>query len=458
VNRPPVNRIGRYRLDTVVGTGAFATVYRAVDERLDATVAVKVLAENHSLDPDIRERFMAEGRVLRRIDSTYVVTVHDLGETDRQQPYLVLEYADRRTLADRVAELRNRRWRPDPRDIVAVAEPLARAVEAVHRAGVVHRDLSPGNVLMRSTTGSGRESASTVIGGDERLLLADLGMCKDLALHSGYTAAGGTAGFRPPEQLDGPAIVGPAADLWSLSALLVWLITGAPPGDAPIVDGVASAGLPAGLGTVLQHGLADDPAARHRDTSAWLSAVCRALEPPEPARLAPPTQPSPAGQRPATPAPPSPAGQGLAPTAEPSPVDRSCRRRRPVVRVAVAVVALAAATGAGFIVARASPSTGDLDIRHLEGGDVRVARTEGDTTIAIIGPEEIADGQSAVFAADTDEVDEWMWVSPEGHFHLDASRLEVRARSPGTARVTLIGATPSGEEISVTHTLRIVDR
>src|SRR5690606_28097749 len=118
-------RIGRYRVDAVLGTGAFATVYRAVDERLDDIVAVKVLAENHSLDPELRERFLTEGRVLRRVASRHVVAVHDLGETDRQQPYLVLEYADRDTLARRVPDLLARGWRPGVRDLWAVAAPLA---------------------------------------------------------------------------------------------------------------------------------------------------------------------------------------------------------------------------------------------------------------------------------------------------------------------------------------------
>ena len=71
---PTPRHIGRYRLEQVIGTGGFATVHRAVDERLDDTVAVKVLADNHSLDPDIRERFLSEGRILRRIDSHHVAT------------------------------------------------------------------------------------------------------------------------------------------------------------------------------------------------------------------------------------------------------------------------------------------------------------------------------------------------------------------------------------------------
>lgn len=121
----PEPQLGRYRVGDVIGVGSFATVHRAVDERLDDVVVVKVLAENHSLNPEIRERFIAEGRALRRVASPHVVAVHDIGESDRQQPYLVLEHADRGTLAARVATLRADGWTATPADVLAVARGLA---------------------------------------------------------------------------------------------------------------------------------------------------------------------------------------------------------------------------------------------------------------------------------------------------------------------------------------------
>jgi len=284
--RPAGTRIGRYRVEAVIGTGAFATVYRAVDERLEDTVAIKVLAENHSLDPELRKRFLTEGRVLRRVDSPHVIAVHDLGETDRQQPFLVLEYASRGTLAQRVGDLRIGGWRPGPADLWAVAEPLARALDAVHRAGVVHRDVNPGNVLLTTRGATAPPYPAATVRNDERLVLADLGLCKDLALHSGHTSAGGTEGFRPPELRGGPAIIDHRADLWSLSALLVWLVTGAPPDATPAgtaigVAVVVGAAFPAALGRALQRSLANDPAGRHPDALSWLSDVAAALPPPD---------------------------------------------------------------------------------------------------------------------------------------------------------------------------------
>lgn len=265
-------RVGRYRLEGVIGAGSFATVHRAVDERLDDVVVLKVLAENHSLNPEVRERFIAEGRSLRRVVSPHVVVVHDIGETERQQPFLVLEHADRGTLAGRVAELRRQGRSASREDVLTVARSLAAAIGAAHAAGLVHRDLSPGNILLTSRAPvhdegawAGREAA-LVVRPDERLVVADLGMCKDLALNSGLTVAGGTAGFRPPEQ-DGPGIVDTRADLWAMSTLLLWMCEGA--------DDLTPA-----LFSALGRSTAHDPRDRHPDVAAWLDDVVSALAPP----------------------------------------------------------------------------------------------------------------------------------------------------------------------------------
>ena len=443
-----MQRIGRYRVVELVGTGGFSTVYRAVDERLEDTVAVKVLAENHSLDPDMRERFLAEGRVLRRIDDPHVVRVYDLGETDRQQPYLVLEYADRGTLAARVAALRRAGWRPTGDDLRVLARALVASVDAVHRADVVHRDLSPGNVLLASraagraepSSPGGRphpEVPSLLLATDERLLLADLGLCKDLARNSGHTAAGGTEGFRPPEQRGAPTIVTTAADLWSLSALMVWLVTGEPPDDEPTSDRIRATGLPGGLGVVLDRSLATDPVARHSDPAAWLEALEDALRP------APGSDPPPVtatANHPHLPA----GGVQLV-------QQRGRRHLVPLLAVAAVVVAL----GVALLVWDRGSVAGPT-VTHLDGGDVRVSRSDGGTTVAIVGPGEIAIGEPAVFSAEVDsDVDQWVWVTPEGELLTGAPRLQVQASSAGVATVTLIAVTPSGEWIPVSSDLQV---
>ena len=96
-------RIGPYRVERVLGTGAFATVWLARDEGLDAHVAIKVLAENWALDEEVRRRFTEEARILWRAASDHIVRVHTIGELEDGRPYFAMDYADRGSLAERMA-------------------------------------------------------------------------------------------------------------------------------------------------------------------------------------------------------------------------------------------------------------------------------------------------------------------------------------------------------------------
>jgi hypothetical protein len=424
---PTPRHIGRYRLEQVIGAGGFATVHRAVDQRLDDTVAVKVLADNHSLDPDIRERFLSEGRILRRIDSHHVVRVHDIGETEMHQPFLVLEYADRGTLAQRVTDLRDRGWTPGPDDVRVVTRPLARAAEAVHRAQVVHRDLSPRNILLRSTMAPHEDPASAVVASDERLLLADLGLCKDLALHSGPTVASGTEGFRAPEQRGPPTRVDARADLWALSALLVWLIAGDPPERQPAVEqAVRAAGFPTALGQALATSLADDPRRRHPDVATWLEAVEAALKPPV--------------------------------TRPPPDVQATRRPRRRAVMQVIAALTAGAVLGAGVTLATSARNDdGATVVTQLGESRIEAVHAVGAARLAIVGPAEVAAGEPARFAAEERDVDEWVWLMPDGTITPDAAQVQLRTQSAGIARVTLIGVSTAGDRLEVVHDLVVTD-
>ncbi|MFK0172718.1 serine/threonine-protein kinase [Streptomyces sp. NPDC090306] len=209
----PHERIGRYPVERRLGAGAFATVWLAHDEALDAPVAVKVLAENWAHRLDITDRFVTEARLLRRTDSNRVVQVFDIGELPDGRPYFVMEYADAGTLADLLAA------GPLP-----VAEALrltalaARGAAAVHAAGIVHRDIKPTNVLLRGTPD-----------GERRVLLADLGLAKNLAQASGLTLAAGSAGYQPPEQAEPGDGIDERADVYSLGAVGYELVTGTVP-------------------------------------------------------------------------------------------------------------------------------------------------------------------------------------------------------------------------------------
>ncbi|MEU2309955.1 serine/threonine-protein kinase [Streptomyces misionensis] len=209
-----LERIGRYRLERPLGTGAFATVWLAHDPELKAPVAVKVLAENWSHRLDVRDRFLSEARLLRRAGSSRVVQVYDIGELPDGRPYFVMEYADGGTLAELLAD----GPLPVPDALLLTAE-AARAAAALHEAGIVHRDIKPTNLLLH-----------TAPDGTRRVLLADLGLAKSLAQASVLTLAAGSAGYRPPEQAEPGGSIDERADVYSLGAVGYELVTGSVPG------------------------------------------------------------------------------------------------------------------------------------------------------------------------------------------------------------------------------------
>lgn len=423
--------IGRYRVEGLIATGGFATVYRAHDDRLDSTVAIKVLAENHAFDPDVRERFLQEGRVLRQLAGPHLVTVHDLGESDRGQPYLVLDHADRGTLADRVTERRAASWTPTADDVLHLVGTLADALAAVHAARVVHRDLAPRNLLLRSTgtpdPTPGPSASGPLIGSTEQLLLADLGLSKDLATASGLTVAGGTTGFTPPEQRHGPSTVDHRADLWSATALVVWLVSG----DPPDADGgwrrlIAEGWTPA-FAEALERGLAPRPIDRPDDAEAWHRAIATTLDaaPPAPGQLA---------DRPDRP-------------------DRRLRTRL-LAGLGAAIGAAAAVVGLALVPDRG----GDPETTRTElaDGRARTEATDGDHRVAIIGPAEAPLDEPVLLLAESEGIEHLTWVGPDGTAHPGVDSLSITATTPGRATVHLVGAHTSGAT-TASFEIRFVD-
>lgn len=214
-------RLGRYVVRRRLGSGGFATVWLAHDEQLDAEVAIKVLADNWVHDDSVRRRFLEEGRFLRRVESEHVVQVHDVGELEDGRPFLVLTYADRGTLADRL--------RDKPLDLeaaIGVVVQIGRGLQALHRRGLLHRDVKPANVLFRSTDDG------------ERAVLSDLGLGKSLDEVSRITLPGGTPSYVAPEQAMGERLDA-RADQYSLGAVAYAALTGKSPHQ---VDGLGAAG------------------------------------------------------------------------------------------------------------------------------------------------------------------------------------------------------------------------
>jgi eukaryotic-like serine/threonine-protein kinase len=187
-----------------------AVVYLARDAALGRQVAIKILAERHGGDPEQRERFLREAQLAARLNHPNVVSVFDAGEEDGQ-PYIVMECVDGETLADELA----RRKRFAPAEAVDVALQASAGLAHAHAAGLVHRDVKPGNLLRAA---------------DGAIKIVDFGIAR-AAESTQLTQAGtvlGTVAYLSPEQAAGKPVTA-AADIYSLGAVLYELLTGGPP-------------------------------------------------------------------------------------------------------------------------------------------------------------------------------------------------------------------------------------
>ncbi|TCO17234.1 serine/threonine protein kinase [Kribbella steppae] len=266
------SHFGRYAVIRRLGSGGFAAVWLVRDEALDAEVAVKVLAEHWVDDLDVRRRFVEEGRFLRKVESPYVVGVHDIGTTDDDRPFLVLTYADRGTLADRI-----KAGRLPLTDTVDVIEDVSAGLQELHDRGVLHRDVKPENVLFRSTpTG-------------ERAMLGDLGLGKSLDAVSRVTMPGGTPAYVAPEQVRGD-VLDPRADLYALAAVTYAALAGQPPYGATTLAAVLAVDgppvslqtvrddIPAEVEAVILRGLHQDREQRWPDVRSFADALRTAAQ------------------------------------------------------------------------------------------------------------------------------------------------------------------------------------
>lgn len=202
----------RYRIVELVGTGGMATVYRGHDLLLDRPVAIKVLREPYASDPAFRDRFLEEGRAAARLDHPSIVHIYDVG-TYNDQPYLVMEMVkgeDLKTLIHREGPLA-------VSQALKLARQICAGVGSAHRAGIVHCDLKPQNILVTA---------------EGEVKVADFGIARafqqEQPKEEKEQFVWGSPHYISPEQAAGEAPV-PASDVYSIGVILYEMLTGVPP-------------------------------------------------------------------------------------------------------------------------------------------------------------------------------------------------------------------------------------
>ncbi|WP_447036881.1 Stk1 family PASTA domain-containing Ser/Thr kinase [Streptomyces sp. DSM 118878] len=257
----------RYRIDGRIAVGGMATVYRAVDTRLDRVLALKVMHPTLAADASFVERFIREAKSVARLSHPNVVGVFDQG-TDGSYVYLAMEYVAGCTLRDVLRE----RGALQPRAALDILEPVLAALGSAHRAGFVHRDMKPENVL---------------IGDDGRVKVADFGLVRAVDTVTNTTGTVlGTVSYMAPEQIE-HGTSDTRVDVYACGVLLYEMLTGAKPhsGDSPAQvlyqhlnedvppPSAAVPGLAAGLDDLVAAATARTPDVRPYDAVALLARL-----------------------------------------------------------------------------------------------------------------------------------------------------------------------------------------
>ncbi|WP_128896965.1 protein kinase domain-containing protein [Mycobacterium tuberculosis] len=269
----------RYLVQAKIASGGTSTVYRGLDVRLDRPVALKVIDSRYAGDEQFLTRFRLEARAVARLNNRALVAVYDQGK-DGRHPFLVMELIEGGTLRELLIE----RGPMPPHAVVAVLRPVLGGLAAAHRAGLVHRDVKPENIL---------------ISDDGDVKLADFGLVRAVAAAS-ITSTGvilGTAAYLSPEQVrDGNA--DPRSDVYSVGVLVYELLTGHTPftgdsalsiayqrldADVPRASAVID-GVPPQFDELVACATARNPADRYADAIAMgadLEAIAEELALPE---------------------------------------------------------------------------------------------------------------------------------------------------------------------------------
>ena len=273
----PGSRVAGYLLADLVGVGGMAVVFRARDEGLGRTVALKVLAGNLAGDQAARERFTREARTVANVEHPHIIPVYAAGQADGLL-YIAMRFVEG---ADLHALIHSGGPLP-PRRAAAFVSDMASALDAAHAVGVVHRDVKPANVLVDARPGR-----------PEHGYLTDFGVARVMRSTGGLTIAGqfiGTPNYGAPEQINGTTVDG-RTDQYALACVAYELLTGSVPFKredpmmvlyahaytAPPLLTAARPDLPAAVDAVLARGLAKQPGQRYDTCGEFADALREAL-------------------------------------------------------------------------------------------------------------------------------------------------------------------------------------
>lgn len=272
----------RYVVGNLIGRGGMADVYQGTDTTLGRTVAIKLLKRDFAGDPAFRHRFRQEAQSASRMAHPTIVRVYDAGEertTDADgleilEPYIIMEYVPGHTLKSLLSE----RGALSPERAVKIADKILIALEYSHRAGVVHRDIKPGNIMLT---------------GDDGVKIMDFGIARAVSDSSATvaqtTAILGTASYFSPEQAKGE-IVDARTDLYSTGVVLFEMLTGRAPfrgetavavayqhvSEAPAVPSTLNPAINAGLDQVVARALSKNREDRYQSAAEFRSELDRA--------------------------------------------------------------------------------------------------------------------------------------------------------------------------------------
>jgi hypothetical protein len=276
----PGGRVGKYELKDKLGQGTFGLVFVARDLDLDRDVAIKILHPSHQTNTDILHRFLQEARASARILHPGIVTVLDCGKVGTSigdSAYIVLELLHGESLTSRLA----RSGKLAPLTAIEVARQIASALDAAHRAEVLHRDLKPDNVYL---------VPDPAVPSGERVKVLDFGLARiGASRHTMMNTVFGTPRYMSPEQCRSAAQIDHRSDIYALGCMLFELVTGRTPFDGDLrtlIDShqraippracMLTPEVPSALDDLIAQMLAKDPAQRPQ-SMAEVQAILQAL-------------------------------------------------------------------------------------------------------------------------------------------------------------------------------------